>query len=69
VCGGDVIQREDDTVEAITRRLDLYDKETSPLIEWFEGQDLLIEVDGDGDPDAVTGRLIDAIDRVRESRR
>jgi adenylate kinase len=69
VCGGDVIQREDDTVEAITRRLDLYDKETSPLIEWFEARGLLIEVDGDGDPDPVTGRLVDAIDRVRESRR
>jgi len=69
VCGGDVVQREDDTIEAINRRLDLYDSETSPLIEWFEEQSLLIEVDGDGDPDAVTARLIDAIDRLRESRR
>jgi adenylate kinase len=69
VCGGDVIQREDDTEEAINRRLDLYEAETEPLIAWYLERDLLIEVDGDGDPDAVTSRLVDAIDRVREARR
>jgi adenylate kinase len=69
VCGGDVIQREDDTIEAINRRLDLYDTETSPLIEWFDARDLLLEVDGDGDPDVVFGRVVDAIDRTREGRR
>jgi adenylate kinase len=69
VCGGDVIQREDDTEASINRRLDLYDKETSPLIAWFAERDLLLEVDGDGDPDEVTKRLIDAIDTGREGRR
>jgi adenylate kinase len=68
-CGGDVIQREDDTEDAINRRLDLYDTETSPLIAWFEGRGVLIEVDGDGDPDAVFDRLVDTIDRAREGRR
>jgi adenylate kinase len=69
VCGGDVIQREDDTVEAISRRLDLYDTETSPLIAWFTERGMLKEIDGDGDPDAVTERLTQAIDAVREGRR
>src|SRR5215212_5575018 len=46
VCGGDVIQREDDTEEAINRRLDLYDTETSPLIDWFNERGLLKEIDG-----------------------
>ena len=69
VCGGDVIQREDDTEEAINRRLDLYDTETSPLIAWFLERGLLTEVDGAGDPDAVTARLTDAIDRTRETGR
>ena len=68
VCGGDVIQREDDTEEAINRRLDLYDKETSPLVEWFTERGLLREVDGHGDPDVVTARLTEAIDAVREGR-
>jgi len=69
VCGGDVIQREDDTEASINRRLDLYDTETSPLIAWFEKMGMLQEVDGDGDPDAVTARLTEAIDAVREGRR
>jgi adenylate kinase len=69
VCGGDVIQREDDTEEAINRRLDLYDTETSPLIRWFDEQDMLEEIDGYGDPDVVTNRLTEVIDAVREGRR
>ena len=65
VCGGDVIQREDDTEEAINRRLDLYEAETAPLLGWFQGRGVLLEVDGDGDPDAVFRRLVDAIDAAR----
>ena len=66
VCGGDVVQREDDTHDSIERRLDLYERETSPLIEWFEARDLLLTVDGLGHPDDVTARLVRTIDRLRE---
>ena len=34
-CGGEVIQRADDTPEAIQKRLDLYERETAPLIAWY----------------------------------
>lgn len=64
-CGGEVIQREDDTEEAIKRRLDIYEAETAPLIQWYESRDLLMVVDGDGDPDEVTARLIRSIDSAR----
>jgi adenylate kinase len=66
VCGGDVIHREDDTEEAITRRLDLYERETQPLIAWFEERDMITTVDGLGHPDEVTDRLVRVIDRYRE---
>ena len=36
VCGGDVVQRTDDTEEAINRRLDLYESQTRPLVEYYE---------------------------------
>jgi adenylate kinase len=65
VCGGEVIQREDDTEDAIRRRLELYDRQTAPLIEWYQSRDLLARVDGTGDPDAVTGRCVKAIDDRR----
>ena len=35
VCGGDVLQRDDDTPDAINRRLDLYEEQTAPLIEYY----------------------------------
>ena len=42
VCGGEVVQREDDTEEAIQRRLDLYEAETAPLIAWYQERGLLV---------------------------
>jgi adenylate kinase len=61
-CGGEVVQREDDTPEAIQKRLDAYDRETSPLVKWYSDRGLLEVVDGQGDPNEVTPRLIAAID-------
>jgi adenylate kinase len=66
VCGGEVIQREDDTEEAIQRRLDLYEKQTAPLIEWYTDRDLLVGLNGTGSPDAVTRRVVGAIDARRQ---
>ena len=68
-CGGDVVQRADDTPEAIQKRLDLYERETTPLIAWYEEHDLLQEVDGLGSADEVTARLIAAIDAAHASQR
>jgi len=65
VCGGDVIQREDDTEEAINRRLDVYEEQTAPLIKWFEERDLLVSIDGLGDPDDVSANLVRVIDARR----
>ncbi|MGQ0433578.1 MAG: adenylate kinase [Microthrixaceae bacterium] len=64
-CGGDVVQRADDTPEAIQKRLDLYERETAPLIAWYAERDLLAEVDGRGPAEAVTARLIEALDQRR----
>jgi adenylate kinase len=66
VCGGEVVQREDDTEEAITRRLKLYEEQTAPLIAWYLEKDKLVQVNGMGSPDDVTARLIRAIDHRRE---
>jgi adenylate kinase len=64
-CGGDVVQRADDTPEAIQKRLDLYERETTPLIAWYQKHELLEEVNGLGSADEVTIRLIEAIDARR----
>lgn len=57
--------REDDTDEAIDRRLELYERETEPLLEFYSGRDLLLVVDGLGTMDEVFDRLVAAIDEVK----
>jgi adenylate kinase len=69
VCGGEVIQREDDTEEAIMRRLSLYEEETAPLLDWYKKRSLLAEINGTGSPDAVTRRVVGAIDELRQQER
>lgn len=65
ICGGEVVQRSDDTVAAIQRRLDLYERQTEPLIKWYLAGDRLVVVDGMGDPDEVMARTLAAIERRR----
>jgi len=56
--------REDDTEEAITRRLEIYENETAPLLKWFEERNNLVVVDGLGTEDKVFSRLQNVIDGV-----
>jgi adenylate kinase len=63
VCGGEVVQREDDTEEAITRRLELYARQTAPLLDFYRRAHLLATVNGTGSADMVTRRVVRAIDR------
>jgi len=58
VCGGEVIQREDDTEEAVTRRLALYDAQTAPLIARYATAGKLVPVDATGTVEEVAGRLL-----------
>src|SRR5471032_3011255 len=52
-CGGRVVQRDDDTEEAIDRRLQLYEEQTVPIIEYYRLRGRLEEVSGIGDGDDV----------------
>src|SRR5688572_22569222 len=64
-CGGEVVQREDDTPDAIRHRLDAYNQSTEPLISWYKDRDLLEVVDGQGALDDVTARIAQAIEARR----
>jgi adenylate kinase len=66
-CGGDVVQRDDDTPAAIEMRLAEYETNTAPLIEWYGGRGLLEVIDGWGRADEVTQRLFSVIDTRRSS--
>ena len=57
--------RSDDTLEAIQRRLELYEEQTAPLRDWFEARGLLATVDGVGPPDEVFERVAAAVECSR----
>jgi adenylate kinase len=61
-CGGEVVQRQDDTEEAIRKRLADYNDLTEPLIAWYEERGALATVDALGTPDDVLNRLVSVID-------
>lgn len=58
VCSGTAIARSDDTPEAIARRLELYERETEPLIDHYAERGLLVEVDGRGSPETVFEHIL-----------
>ena len=61
VCGGDLYQRPDDNIETVTNRLKVYFKETAPLIDYYKTTGRLMEIDGEGNIDDITGRIVRAL--------
>ena len=53
--------RDDDTAAGIARRLELYEKQTAPLVAWFDQREILRRVNGVGDPEEVYVRLVAAV--------
>ena len=61
VCGGQVIQRADDQPEAIRSRLEVYERDTAPLLDFYRERGLLVSVDGSRAPDDVTADIVAVI--------
>ena len=52
-CNGEMYQRDDDKPETIRHRLDVYENQTAPLVEYYKGHSILKEVNGDRPVDEV----------------
>jgi adenylate kinase len=52
-CSGEMYQRDDDKSQTVRNRLAVYDQSTAPLIEYYRGSDLLVEIDGNRPADEV----------------
>ena len=44
VCGGNIVQRDDETEEAINNRLEVYAEQTAPLVDFYRNEGLLLSV-------------------------
>ena len=53
---------EDDDEDAIRRRLELFDRETEPLLDFYGHRELLVRVEAEGDPDEVAERIATALE-------
>lgn len=63
-CGHEIVQREDDKEETVKNRIDVYKKQTEPLIEYYSNLGLIFNVDGTLGPDEVFGRIKDHLTQL-----
>ncbi|NBI05632.1 adenylate kinase [Senegalia massiliensis] len=61
VCGGELYQRDDDNEETVTKRIEVYENQTSPLIEYYNKQSVLLNIDGAQNIDKVFDDIVDAL--------
>ncbi len=61
-CGGELYQREDDKPATIAHRLEVYHAQTWPVIDFYQKNGGVVEVDGIGNPDEVFARIQEALD-------
>ncbi|AQW52640.1 MULTISPECIES: adenylate kinase [Streptomyces] len=61
VCGGELYQREDDSEETVRKRLEVYHRETEPIIDYYKAKGLVVTISALGKVSEVTQRAMDAL--------
>ena len=59
-CGGELYQRADDSEATVRNRLNVYRKQTAPLLDWYTGKGLLASIRGEGTIEDIAHRVQDA---------
>ena len=59
--GGELIQRDDDHIESITKRIAVYKEQTEPMIQFYSELGILKVIDGEGTVDEVYSRLLSQV--------
>lgn len=65
LCQGELYQRDDDKEEVVTRRLEVYQEQTAPIIAFYRTEGLLITISATGSVSDITERAISALSRVQ----
>jgi len=63
-CGGELYQRDDDREQTITHRLQVYENQTAPLVDYYSQRGLLRAIDGVGEIEQIRARVIAALGDV-----
>jgi len=59
------VLRDDDKPKAVKKRLEVYDIETQPLIDYYQSSGILVNVNGMGAPEEVVTRILETIKVIR----
>jgi adenylate kinase len=69
-CGGRLVRRKDDEPEAIRNRLEVYRRQTAPVIDWYrDRKQPVLKIDADAPVEEVTSRALDALGRTGSGKR
>ncbi len=63
-CGGELYQRDDDSLETVRERLSVYKEQTAPLISYYKKKELLVPIDGDQEIEKVLKQIKVALDKL-----
>lgn len=67
-CGGGLYQREDQKAEVVERRIEVYERQTKPLISYYKNKGILANIDAKGGKDEVAKNVEKAVDNFRKRR-
>ncbi len=65
-CGGELYQRKDDNPETVQSRLDVYNAQTAPLIEYYKNKGVLFNVSGNTTPEEVFEKVAQKLDTLKK---
>ena len=65
VCGSDLVQRKDDTVEQLKVRMDEYDKSTKPVIDFYAEKGVVTRINAARKPEEVFGAIKEVLNKIK----
>ena len=63
-CGGELYQRDDDTEATVRKRLEVYQRQTAPLLDYYRQRNMLTPVTGEGSLTAIRDAIRAAVGAV-----
>jgi adenylate kinase len=66
-CGGELVQRSDDAPEVVQERLRVYHEQTEPLVAYYQKKGVLVNIDGEKNPDEVYKEMMKALNNAAKS--
>ncbi len=64
ICGSTLYQRDDDKIETVSKRIEVYEAQTAPLIQYYEKQNVLKRIDGTQSIELVSRDILDVLKKI-----